>query len=171
LTITNMAVVLHPPYFSVSLIEDKTKRPPFWHSWDDRGRIGGDAEHPHRTRLPGWIFKMAQALGTVHTHTSKVASRTKVSFDPDGSTSPGNYGCLFVHMQTKFAVLPGTMFLIRGPATEHTIGIIEDCLGGRGGGGGLKQPGRVTDHAPPIGGVQSFCSILPLPNTGSWPVS
>jgi hypothetical protein len=29
LTITNMAVVLHPPYFSVSLIEDKTKRPPF----------------------------------------------------------------------------------------------------------------------------------------------
>jgi hypothetical protein len=41
--------------FSASQIEDKTKRPPFWHNWDDRGRIAGDAEHPHRTQFPGCI--------------------------------------------------------------------------------------------------------------------
>jgi ribosomal protein L20 len=41
--------------FSVSLIEVRTERPPFWHSWDDRGRIAGDAEHPHRTRFSGFI--------------------------------------------------------------------------------------------------------------------
>jgi hypothetical protein len=32
LTKSNMAVVPHPPYFSVSPIEDKTERPPFWHN-------------------------------------------------------------------------------------------------------------------------------------------
>jgi hypothetical protein len=30
-----------------------------------------------------------------------VVSRSKVSFWPDGSTSPGNYGWLFVHMQCR----------------------------------------------------------------------
>jgi hypothetical protein len=30
---------------SVSLIEDKTERPSFWHKWGDRGRIAGDAIH------------------------------------------------------------------------------------------------------------------------------
>jgi hypothetical protein len=48
-----MTVVPHPPYFSVSPIEDKTERPPFWHSWGDQGRVAGGAEHPHRTQLPG----------------------------------------------------------------------------------------------------------------------
>jgi hypothetical protein len=41
--------------FSVSLIEDKTERPPFWHNWVDGGRITDGAEHPHRTRLSGCI--------------------------------------------------------------------------------------------------------------------
>jgi hypothetical protein len=40
---------LHPPYFSVTPVEDKTERPPFWHNWGDEGRITGSAEHPHRT--------------------------------------------------------------------------------------------------------------------------
>jgi hypothetical protein len=30
--------------------------------------IAGGAEHSHRTRLPGFIYKMAEALGKVHTH-------------------------------------------------------------------------------------------------------
>jgi hypothetical protein len=58
----------HPPYFSVSPIEGKSERPPFWHSWGDLGRITGGAEHPHSTWLPGCILKMAEALETVHTH-------------------------------------------------------------------------------------------------------
>jgi hypothetical protein len=36
---------LGPCDFSVFLIEDKTEEPPFWHSWGDGDRIGGDAEH------------------------------------------------------------------------------------------------------------------------------
>jgi hypothetical protein len=40
---------------SVSPIEDKTERPPFWHKWGDQDRITGSAEHPHRTWLPGGI--------------------------------------------------------------------------------------------------------------------
>jgi hypothetical protein len=41
---------------------------------------------------------MADALGTVHTSGRGwvVASRLKVSFSPDASTSPGNNGWLFV---------------------------------------------------------------------------
>jgi hypothetical protein len=57
----------HPPYFSVSPIEDETIMPPFWYNWGSRGRIAGNAEHPLSTRLPGCIYKMAEALGTVHT--------------------------------------------------------------------------------------------------------
>jgi hypothetical protein len=41
--------------FSVSLIEDKTESPPFWHNWNYWGKILGSAGHPHRTRLPGCI--------------------------------------------------------------------------------------------------------------------
>jgi hypothetical protein len=41
-----MTVFSHPPSFSVSPIEEKTERPPFWHNW-------GVAERPQRTRLPG----------------------------------------------------------------------------------------------------------------------
>jgi hypothetical protein len=54
--------------FSVSPIEDKTERSPFWHNLGDRGIIAGTAEHPHRTQLPGCVFKMAEALETVDTH-------------------------------------------------------------------------------------------------------
>jgi hypothetical protein len=35
-----------------------TERPPFWNNWGDGGRIPGGAEHPHRTRLPGCIYKL-----------------------------------------------------------------------------------------------------------------
>jgi hypothetical protein len=66
-TKSNMAVVPHPPYFSVSPIEDTTEWPPFWHNWGDGDRIADSAEHRHRTRLPGCIYKVAKALGTVHT--------------------------------------------------------------------------------------------------------
>jgi hypothetical protein len=41
--------------FSVSLIEDKIKKPPFWHEWDDRVWIAGSTACPHRTRLLGCI--------------------------------------------------------------------------------------------------------------------
>jgi hypothetical protein len=82
-------LISHPSNF-FSLTEDKTERPPFWHSWDDRGRITGDAEHPHRTRK-------AETLGMLRTrkvNTSSVivASMLKVIFWPDAGISPGNYG-------------------------------------------------------------------------------
>jgi hypothetical protein len=51
---------------SVSSTEDKTVRPPFWHNWGDGGRIADGSEHPHRTQLPGYIWKMAEVLETVH---------------------------------------------------------------------------------------------------------
>jgi hypothetical protein len=54
---------------SVSLIEDKPGRLLFWHRWGDRGRIAGDAEHPHRTQLPGCILRMVEVIGTVHMRT------------------------------------------------------------------------------------------------------
>jgi hypothetical protein len=99
-TKNNMIVVLHPPYFSVSPIEDKTERAPFWHNWGNPRRITGSAEHPNTIssmhlkngRSAG---KGAQAWkGTISRVI--VARRPKVSFWPDGSTSPGNYGWLFV---------------------------------------------------------------------------
>jgi hypothetical protein len=65
--------------WSGSPIEDKSERPPFWHNWGDWGRITGGAEHPHWTTLRVML-----------------ASRPKVSVWPVGSTSPLNYGWLFV---------------------------------------------------------------------------
>jgi hypothetical protein len=41
--------------FSISPIEDKAKRPPFWHDWGGRDRIAGGDKHPHTTRLSGCI--------------------------------------------------------------------------------------------------------------------
>jgi hypothetical protein len=67
LTKNNMTVVPHPPFYSLFPIEDKTERPTIWHNWGYRCRIAGGAKHPHRTRLPGFILEMAEALGTVHT--------------------------------------------------------------------------------------------------------
>jgi hypothetical protein len=56
LTKNNMAVIpSHTLLFSVSPIEDKTERLPFWHNWGDRGRVAGYAEHHHRTWLPEFI--------------------------------------------------------------------------------------------------------------------
>jgi hypothetical protein len=53
-----------PPtlHFSVSLTEDKTERLPFWHNWGYLSTIAGCAEHPGRTRLPGCIWKVSEAL-------------------------------------------------------------------------------------------------------------
>jgi hypothetical protein len=59
----NMSVITQPPHCSVSPTEDKTQRPPFLHIWGDWGRTVGGAEQPHRTQLPGCIYKMAE----VHT--------------------------------------------------------------------------------------------------------
>jgi hypothetical protein len=33
-------------------LQMKLKDPSFWHNWDDRGRITGDAKQPHRIFLP-----------------------------------------------------------------------------------------------------------------------
>jgi hypothetical protein len=46
-----------PPtlFFSVSPIEDKTERSPFWHTWGHWGRIIDGAEYSHRRLLPGYI--------------------------------------------------------------------------------------------------------------------
>jgi hypothetical protein len=42
LTKINMTIVItHPPYFSVSLIEDKIERPPYCYNLGDGGRIAG----------------------------------------------------------------------------------------------------------------------------------
>jgi hypothetical protein len=94
LTKNNMAVVSHPTYFS----KDKTERQPFWHNWGGRGRIVGGTEHAFQDKLK----KMALVLGMVDTRGRRLLwgwwwpVRPKVSFWPDGSTSPGNYGWLFV---------------------------------------------------------------------------
>jgi hypothetical protein len=44
------------PLFCVSTIEDKIESSPFWHNWDDQGRMAVGAEHYHRTKLP-WPIK------------------------------------------------------------------------------------------------------------------
>jgi hypothetical protein len=53
--------------FSVSPVEYKSERHPFWHIWGDRGGIACDAEQPHRTRLPGCILNNGSGVGTVRT--------------------------------------------------------------------------------------------------------
>jgi hypothetical protein len=72
----------HPPtiLFSVSAIEHKTVRPPFWHNSGDRGRSVGNCAYTWK----GTTLRMI------------MASRPKVSFWSDGSISPGNYERLFV---------------------------------------------------------------------------
>jgi hypothetical protein len=83
--------------FSVSPIENKSERPPFWYNWGDRGRIAGCAEHPQRTWLPGCTSNGRSAGNCDYAEKETtlrviVANRTKVSFLRDGSTGPGNYG-------------------------------------------------------------------------------
>jgi hypothetical protein len=72
--------------------------PPFWHNWCDWGRILGSPEHPHITSLAGCIYKDGRRAGNganVRKGTTSrvmVTSRPKISFWPDGSTSPRYYG-------------------------------------------------------------------------------
>jgi hypothetical protein len=114
---------LAPCDFSASPIKAKTKRPPFWHNWGDRGRIAGCAEHPHRTRLPGCILKNGRSAGNgVYTRkgtTSRVmvASRHKVCFLLDGSTSPRNYGyecvCVYIYIYIYIYIYTQSQSLIQ----------------------------------------------------------
>jgi hypothetical protein len=67
------------PTFYVSLIEDKTERPPFWHIWGARGRIADGAEHPHRTRLPRRISKWQK-------RSEQCISVERDYFESDGGT-------------------------------------------------------------------------------------
>jgi hypothetical protein len=82
---------LAPCDFSVSLVE----RPQFLHNWGDGDRIAGGAEHPHRSRLPGCILKMAEALGIVHTRGRGLLQGwwwsvgPKLGFDKMAATVPG----------------------------------------------------------------------------------
>jgi hypothetical protein len=73
----DMTIVPHPPYFSVSWLEIQMNR-------GDRGRITSSAEHPTEHNFRGITSRVM------------TASRPKVSFWPDGSTSPRNYRWLFV---------------------------------------------------------------------------
>jgi hypothetical protein len=42
-------------------------------------RIAGGTEHPHRTRLPGYIYKMAEVQETVYMHGREVTSTVMVA--------------------------------------------------------------------------------------------
>jgi hypothetical protein len=97
------ATFLFPP------TEDKTERLLFWHNWDDRGRIAGGAntltEHDFRMHLKN--RRSAGNSAYVQKGTTSrvmVASGPKVSFCPDGSTSPGNYGYHLVPYVCKYQI-------------------------------------------------------------------
>jgi hypothetical protein len=103
LTKNNMTVVPHPPSlpFSVSLIEDKTEMPPFWHNWDGWGRISCCAKHPHNTTSRMHLKHSRSAGSGVYAQKGTllrvmIASMHKVNVLLDGSTSPRNYGWLYV---------------------------------------------------------------------------
>jgi hypothetical protein len=75
--------------------EDKIERPPLQHNWDDQG----SAEHPHRKSSSMRLTNGRSTGNGAYTRKGTtlrvmVASRSKVSFWPNGSTSPGNYGWL-----------------------------------------------------------------------------
>jgi hypothetical protein len=56
--------------FSVSQIEDKTERLPFWHNWGDRGWVASDTEHKNITEqniTSRFKLKISESLGAVHT--------------------------------------------------------------------------------------------------------
>jgi hypothetical protein len=93
----------HPPptlLLSVSPIEDTSESLPFWHNWCDQGRITSGAEHSQNmtymmylkngTSVGNGAYARKKAISRV-----MMASRSKVSFWPEGSTSPGNYGWIF----------------------------------------------------------------------------
>jgi hypothetical protein len=79
---------------SVSPIENKTERPPFWHIWGDRGR------KCRRCRTPS-EHDFQDALTNGNSARVMVVSRPKVSLWPDGSTSPKKYGWLCMAISSK----------------------------------------------------------------------
>jgi hypothetical protein len=95
----------HPCDFSVSPIEDKIERPTFWQLVWSR-QTQATPEDPHRTRLSEciWKKKMAEALGTVHTRGRGLLRGWW--WPVGGSTSPGNYGWLFVIFLEEFVQKP-----------------------------------------------------------------
>jgi hypothetical protein len=111
--ITWMSAPTHPAFLFPQL-KFQLKRSPFWHNWGAWGRIAGGAEQCHRTRLPGCIYKMAEALVTVHMRRRRLRRGwwppvgPKLVFWPDGSTSPENHGwSLYIPslmLDTKFHI-------------------------------------------------------------------
>jgi hypothetical protein len=89
----NMALVPHPPYFSLfSRLKMKLKGHHFVTieviEAVSQALLNTLTEHDFQDHL-----KIAEEVGTVHTCGSvMVASRPKVSFSPGVRTSPGNYG-------------------------------------------------------------------------------
>jgi hypothetical protein len=69
-------------FFSVFPTENKIERPPFWHNWGDGCRIAGAAEHPHRTRLPGFIEKMAEVPVSTKLVLDQIAASVPEIMDP-----------------------------------------------------------------------------------------
>jgi hypothetical protein len=100
-TKNNMTVVPQPHYFSVSPIEEKTLRPPFWPQlrWSRQNR----RRWTYSQKDFQCSFKNGRSAGKgVYTRTGTisavmVASRSKVCLRWDGGTNPGNYGWFFVH--------------------------------------------------------------------------
>jgi hypothetical protein len=79
-----MTIVAHPPYFSVSPIEDKTEMLPLWHDCGDQGRIAATAEQPQNMTSRMYIKNYWSAGNGVYARkgtTSRVTvtSRPKVS--------------------------------------------------------------------------------------------
>jgi hypothetical protein len=71
-------------------------------------------------------LKMTEALGTVHRHGRgllrvMVARRKKVSFRPDGSTSPGNYEWLSVLYSTASLTLEVQQSLVLWVESLHSF--------------------------------------------------
>jgi hypothetical protein len=103
LTKINMTVVSHPPYISLfPRLKIKLKG----HHFDTIEVIEAESQAvlntltntTSRMHLKAWQKCWEQCLRAEGDATARVmvAGRSKVSFWPDGSTSPGNYEWLFV---------------------------------------------------------------------------
>jgi hypothetical protein len=66
LNVNNMTVVPHPPIFSFPRLKIKLKDRHFDTIEVIEPEFAGGAEHPHRTRLSGCIYRVVEVLGTVH---------------------------------------------------------------------------------------------------------
>jgi hypothetical protein len=101
LTKNNMTAISHPPS-SPDLAPCNLSLSPwlrlaqFWYKRGDQGRNTGSAEQPHMTSKMHLKYGRSSrnSTYTLKGTTSRVmvASRPKVSFGPDGTTSTGNYG-------------------------------------------------------------------------------